>query len=81
MHKTKPNQTKINVKSQGKVILDAIKHCMLKQVCLKIKQVTKKEEKKMYRQARYRCHLPKHFSIDDVRDEERNFHPVDPPGK
>lgn len=26
-------------------------------------------------------HLPKHFSIDDVRADERNFIPADPPGK
>lgn len=26
-------------------------------------------------------HLPKHFSMEEVRADARNFMPVDPPGK
>ena len=26
-------------------------------------------------------HLPKHFSIEEVKADERNFSPADPPGK
>lgn len=26
-------------------------------------------------------HLPKHLEIEDVKDDVRNFIPVDPPGK
>jgi len=33
------------------------------------------------RKTRHWYHLPKHLSIDAVRVEERNFSPVDPPGK
>lgn len=29
----------------------------------------------------YICHLPKHLRIEDVRVDERNFIPDDPPGK
>lgn len=27
------------------------------------------------------CHLPKHLITEDVRAEDRNFKPADPPGK